>query len=262
MSRISEQSREAGTRVEAGEATPVDRSRPTHERRRLKIPDEGVVLDPPRVRQAPPPFPGARGRLSWPDPSQALGSPRTALSAEHCRAAGPCRESTPRVQSDRCLPSSPSAGLGRRDPEPRTAGKHRLCGRAPPRRTEGRARRARARVRAECRLVGRAPRRGPQLLSADARGHRGCDVVRPHQPVRVPARRRGRPVRGGPDREGTGRCARARDRRPAGIRPRARLAGVLRAADGGRDSGVRGPCGPAAGATRAAERGRGHAVGT
>ena len=47
MLRISEQSREAGTRVEAGEATPVDRSRPTDERRRLQIPDERVVLDPP-----------------------------------------------------------------------------------------------------------------------------------------------------------------------------------------------------------------------
>ena len=48
-----------------------------------------------------------------------------------------------------------------------------------------------------------------------------------------------------------------RHRRPAGIRPRARLAGVLRSADGGRDSGVRRPCDPAEGATGAVERGRG-----
>ena len=47
MSRISKQSREAGTGVEAGEATPVDRSRPTDERHRLQVSDERVILDPP-----------------------------------------------------------------------------------------------------------------------------------------------------------------------------------------------------------------------
>ena len=47
MVGLAEQSREARARVEAGEATPVDRPRPAHERRRLEVPDERVVLDPP-----------------------------------------------------------------------------------------------------------------------------------------------------------------------------------------------------------------------
>ena len=96
MSRISEESREACTRIEAGEATPVDRSRPTHERRRLKIPDEGVVLDPPRVRQAPPPFPDARGRLSLPDPSRARAVLLARWMLSTVAPPALCRESAPR----------------------------------------------------------------------------------------------------------------------------------------------------------------------
>ena len=55
-SGVAEQSREAGTRVEAREAAPVDRAARLDQRRRLKIADQRVVLDPPCVRQAAPPF--------------------------------------------------------------------------------------------------------------------------------------------------------------------------------------------------------------
>ena len=80
-------------------------------------------------------------------------------------------------------------------------------------------------------VVGGAPRRGPQLLSADARRHRGCVVVCAHQPVRFPSRARRRSVRGCAHREGARRAFPSADRRSAGLRPRARLARVLRAAD-------------------------------
>ena len=84
-----------------------------------------------------------------------------------------------------------------------------------------------------CRFVGSTPRRGPQLLPADARRHRGCVVVRAHQPVRIPSRAGRGSVRRRAHREGAGGRAGQADRRPAGLRPRARLARVLRAVDGG-----------------------------
>ena len=80
------------------------------------------------------------------------------------------------------------------------------------------------------RLVGRGARRGACVLPADARGHRLGVVLGAHQPVRLPARRRGRQVRGGARREGGGGHPGAARRRPAGLRSRARLAGALRAA--------------------------------
>ena len=45
MTGVSEQSREACTRVEAREAAPVDRAGPAHERRRLKRGDAAGYAD-------------------------------------------------------------------------------------------------------------------------------------------------------------------------------------------------------------------------
>ena len=72
------------------------------------------------------------------------------------------------------------------------------------------------------RLVRRCPRRGRVVLPADARGHRRRLVLGAHQPVRLPARPRRRPVRGRADREGRGGRPRQARRRPAGLRPGAR----------------------------------------
>ena len=58
--RLTEQRRKTGARVEAGEATPVDRARPAHECGRLEVPDQRVVLDSPRVRHARRPLSSVR----------------------------------------------------------------------------------------------------------------------------------------------------------------------------------------------------------
>ena len=87
----------------------------------------------------------------------------------------------------------------------------------------------------------RGARRGRALLPADARGHRGRDVVGPHQPVRLQAgRRRGR-LRGRADPQGEGGRASAARRRPERIRSGGGRAGALRAARGRRRRGLRHP---------------------
>jgi len=45
----AEERREARARIEAGKAAPVDRAAAVDERRRLEIPEQCVVLDPPHA---------------------------------------------------------------------------------------------------------------------------------------------------------------------------------------------------------------------
>jgi hypothetical protein len=62
--RCAEKRRKAGRRVEARDAEPVDRAIPAHERRRLAVPDDRVILD------------GQRHDLGFPfPPSRRTGSP-------------------------------------------------------------------------------------------------------------------------------------------------------------------------------------------
>ena len=98
---------------------------------------------------------------------------------------------------------------------------------------------ARARIRREHGLVGGGSRRGRLVLPANARGHRRRLVLRAHQPVRLPAGRGRRPVRGRADRQGRGGRPRQARRRPAGLRPGAELEGVLRPPHGRGDRGLR-----------------------
>ena len=99
-------------------------------------------------------------------------------------------------------------GCERGHPRPRRTSSHRSGG----------PERARARILGELRSVGRGARGGSELLPAHARGHRLRVVLDPHQPVRLPARRRRGRVRSRSGRKGGRGRPRAPRRRPSGHR--------------------------------------------
>ena len=63
-------------------------------------------------------------------------------------------------------------------------------------------------------VLRRGARRRDELLPPDARRHRAGDLLDPHNPVRLPARSRRRPLRRGARREGEGSCPGSHRRRP------------------------------------------------